>query len=44
MYSKFVMTFSSERNSIVEDVFDSSDFDSFNDDLSDVKDFFDANF
>jgi hypothetical protein len=42
MYSKFVMT-SSEKNSIIENKFDSSDFDS-NDDLFDVNDSSDKNF
>jgi sulfite reductase beta subunit-like hemoprotein len=44
MYSKFVMTSFSEKNSIVKNVFDSFDFDSFSDDLSDVNDSSDANF
>ncbi len=45
MYSKFVMTSSSEKNLIVEDVFDSSDFDdSSENDLFDVKDSFDEDF
>jgi hypothetical protein len=43
MYSKFVMT-SSEKNSIVEDVFESSDSDFSENDLFDVNDSSDENF
>jgi uncharacterized protein YfkK (UPF0435 family) len=45
MYSKFVIISFFDKNSIVENVFDSSSFDNSNkDDLFDVKDLFDEDF